>query len=100
MNEAAAQDFPDAADPASVPLERLSPAPEAPEALRTVAATGVAHHLRIDLVSTVKGSFAVVTSIYRLPGGMLLVLTENAWQPKHGEGAGGAGRAPRRRSGR
>lgn len=100
MNEAAAQDFPDASGPGSVPLDRLSPLPEMPDALRAVAATGVARHLRTDLVSTAKGSVAVVTSIYRLPDGMLLMLTENAWQPRHGEGAAGPSGARRRGSGR
>lgn len=67
-----------------------------PEALRAVADTGVGQHLRANLVSTTKGSVAIVTSVYRLPGAMLLVLTENAWQPAHGE----TGASAPRRSGR
>lgn len=51
-----------------------------PEALRTVAESGVARHLRADLVSMSRGSVAMVVSVYRLPDGMLLVLIENAWQ--------------------
>lgn len=51
-----------------------------PEALRSVAETGVARHVRADLVSTARGSVAMVVSVYRLPDGMLLVLVENAWQ--------------------
>lgn len=63
------------------------------EALRDVAATGLPRRLQVDLVSTVKGSVAIVTSIYRLPSGELLVLIENAWQAEHRER--GAPRSPR-----
>ena len=69
-----------------------------PEALREVAATGVARHLRTALVSTVKGSVAIVVSIYRLPEGALLVLAENAWRPAQGPTASGAPAHRRRRT--
>jgi hypothetical protein len=64
-------------------IDRLVPMAEAlgvPEALRSVAETGVARHLSADLVSMARGSVAMVVSVYRLPDGMLLVLIENAWQ--------------------
>lgn len=75
-------------------IDRFVPMAEAlgvPDALRSVAETGVARHLRADLVSTVRGSVAMVVSLYRLPDGMVLVLVENAWKmaernarPRHG----------------
>ena len=58
-----------------------------PEALAEVARTSQARHVQTGLVSTGAGSVAIVTSVYALPHGMLLMLTENAWQPKH-RGAG------------
>jgi hypothetical protein len=89
MNESASQDFSDrGSDAASgIPVEQAVPMAEmmgVPEALRAVADTGVARHLRTDLVSTSKGSLAIATSIYRLPDGKLLMVTENAWQAQHG----------------
>jgi hypothetical protein len=88
MNEAASQSAPEAVGggPGTL-IEQVVPMAAAmgvPEALRDVAKNGVARHLRADVVSTIKGSMGLVTSVYRLPDGMLLVLTENAWQ------AGGA----------
>ena len=82
MNEPAAQGLP---DPSAVgmPVDEAIPMVEAlgvPEALRTVASTGVAQQLSADIVSTVRGSVAMVLSIYRLPTGQLLILLENAWQ--------------------
>jgi hypothetical protein len=84
MNESAARDFPGRDDdpPAAVTIEEALPMTGVmgvPEAMRAVADTGVAQHLRIDVVSTARGSVALVASIYRLPDGHLLVLTENAW---------------------
>jgi hypothetical protein len=83
---------------ADVTIGQVLPMAEAmgvPEALREVADTGVARHLRTALVSTVKGSVAIVVSIYRVPDGALLVLAENAWRPAHG--ATGDGTSPHRR---
>jgi hypothetical protein len=89
-NEAASEGLPDRAGgsgPDSGPaLEEIVPMAQAlgaAEAMQAVADTGVAQHLQTDLVSTSRGSVAMVTSIYRLPGGMLLVLTENTWHPSH-----------------
>jgi hypothetical protein len=68
---------------AGLSVDRIVPMAEAlglPEALRAVAETGVARHLRADLVSMARGSVAMVVSVYRLPDGTLLVLIENAWQ--------------------
>ena len=95
MNESAAQDCSDGEGDfrAGVPLDEAVPMAEAlgaPEALRVVADTGIAQHLRTNLVSTSKGGLAIVTSVYRLPDGKLLMLTENAWQPGHGKTDGSA----------
>jgi len=75
-------------------IERFVPMAAAlgvPEALHSVADSGIARHLRADLVSMARGSVAMVVSVYRLPDGMLLVIIENAWQmaerklhPRHG----------------
>lgn len=97
MNESASRDLADrGVDSVSgVPIDEALPMTGAvgvPEAVRAVADTGVARHLRTDLVSTAKGSMVIATSIHRLPGGMLLVLTENAWQAGHRASGGGAAR--------
>lgn len=95
MNESAAQDLSDGG--LSVPgvtIEEALPLGETlgvPAALQSVAETGVVRHLRTNLVSTSKGSMTIATSVYRLPDGMVLVLTENAWQPLRSKaGADGA----------
>ena len=84
-NEAASDAAPGSVTgtPPETAVDRFVPMAEAlgvPEALRSVAETGVARHLRADLVSMARGSVAMVVSVYRLPDGMLLVLIENAWQ--------------------
>ncbi|HEY3317766.1 MAG TPA: hypothetical protein VGK50_05035 [Coriobacteriia bacterium] len=89
INESAAQDFSDRGGDGvcGLPAEEALPMTGAvgvPEAVRYVAETGVARHLRTGLVSTAKGSVAIVTSVYRLPDGRVLVLTENAWQAERG----------------
>jgi len=56
------------------------------DVLRDVAATGVSRNLKVDLVSTSKGAVAIVISIYRLPDGALMVVSENAWQAGRKEG--------------
>jgi hypothetical protein len=95
-NEAASEDVLGEAGGAlsGTSIGRLVPMAEAlgvPEALRSVADTGIARHLHADLVSMARGSVAMVVSVYRLPDGMLLVIIENAWQmaerkahPRHG----------------
>lgn len=102
MNEAARHDAPDVASDSmpGAPIDQAIPMAEMlglPAALRSVAKTGVAQHLRANLVSTTKGSVAIVTSVYRLPDGMLLVLTESAWQAAHGKADGSATRPSGRR---
>ena len=67
------------------------------EALSVVADTGVPRHLQADVVSTSKGSMALVVSIYRLPDGMLLVLSENAWRSDSGKAADARPQRSRRR---
>jgi hypothetical protein len=101
MNEAAAHSVErDPIDPASgVTIDRLVPMSDAlgvAAALREVADSGTPQHMQTDLVSTARGSVAIVISIYRMPEGALLMLMENAWQPHHGQPGGGA----RRRAGR
>ena len=101
-NEAASRDLPEGTDVSSAWLtaEQALPmtgATGVPEAVREVAETGVPRHLRTGLVSTPKGGLAIVTSVYRLPDGRVLVLTENAWQPTH---AKTEGTEARRRPGR
>ena len=100
LNESAMQTAADAGAGAPSTIEQVVPMAESlglPEALRHVSATGEPRHLQADLISTVRGSMAMVTSVYRLPDGMLLVVTENAWQSGRDEpGAPRHGR-PRRR---
>jgi hypothetical protein len=52
------------------------------EALREVRRTGVARHLRAEVVHTARGSVALAASVHRLPDGHLLVLLEHAWQAR------------------
>ncbi len=85
MNEAALQDVLDA-DHDSVsglPLDVAVPMAAmlgVPEALQAAAETGAPQHLQADLVSTARGSVAIVTSLYPVPGGNVLLLMEHAWQ--------------------
>lgn len=101
MNEAAAHSVAGHLnDSASgVAIDQLVPMAEElgmPAALRAAADSGASRHLQTDLVSTVRGSVAILISIYRLPHGELLVLMENAWQPRHVPPGDGT----RRRTGR
>lgn len=68
------------------------------EALAQVASTGVARHLRADVITTNKGSMGIVASVHRLPDGMLLVITEHAWQPAKTRSVTGAPGRPGRHS--
>jgi hypothetical protein len=102
-NDPAALDVAGAGVEHATPLtvERIVPMAQAMDvsaALRAVADSGVAQHLRADLVSTAQGRMAIVVSVFRLPDGMLLVLTENAWQAGHGRAGESAQRPARRRS--
>jgi hypothetical protein len=68
------------------------------ESIKSVAETGVPRHLRTNLVSTGRGDMAIATSVYRLPDGMVLVLSEHAWQPGKGRDTdGGLSKSGRRR---
>ena len=87
-------------DPAP-PIAEAVPMAEAlgvPEALADVARTGVARHLQADVITTHKGSMALVASVYRLPDGMLLVVSEHTWQPAKGRADASGTRRPGRRS--
>jgi hypothetical protein len=72
---------------------------EVPEALREVAETGIARHLRTDVIATTRASVALVVSIYRLPAGKLLLVAEHAVQAGRGRPHGGASRRPGRSRG-
>jgi hypothetical protein len=69
---------------------------DVPEALREVAETGAPRHLRADVVAMRRASLALVVSIYRLPGGKLLVIAEHAVQAGRGRRVGEAPRGLRR----
>jgi hypothetical protein len=81
-NESATVDMSsDAAAGEAVTLDRLVPVEGIMDAAHQVARSGRPAHLRTSLVSMSRGKIAVATSIYRLPDGTLLVLSEYAWQP-------------------
>lgn len=64
------------------PVAGVIPMAEAlgvPGALAAVAATGIPQHLRADVITTGKGSMALIVSVQRLPDGAVLVLAENSW---------------------
>lgn len=66
-----------------IPLEQAIPLPRdvgVAEALAAVAADGATRRLEASLVSSGRGRLLIVTSIHRLPDGMLLALTENTFQ--------------------
>ena len=65
------------------------------DAVRAVAETGVARHLEADLVSTSRGAVSLVVSVYRLPDGMVLVLSEQAWHVERRRTEGRGGQPPR-----
>ncbi len=88
LNEAAARDAglePGALSP-PVDLETAIPLAETlglPAALAEALRAGAPTHVRADLVSTSRGKVAIAGSVYPLPDGSLLVITEHAWQPGH-----------------
>ena len=87
LNESAAQALQEPVDLAkqTVTIEQIVPMASQlgmGQALCEVADTGEPRHLHTRLVSTAKGGIEIVISIYRVPDGALLVLMENAWQPK------------------
>ena len=79
----------DAAEPQrSLELAHAVPMSDAlglPDVVREVGQSGVARHLSANLVTTGRGAVAYMVSVYRLPDGAVLVLTEHAWHV--GEGA-------------
>lgn len=97
MNEPAASDHPESATPGEVRLDRLAPVDGLPEALREVAATGVPRHVSTALVSTHRGAMSVVVSVYRLPDGMLLVLSDSTFRLGRASRDDDAGTPPPRR---
>lgn len=103
MNESASAGFPDepVSSHAGPPIDQIVPAgPNASGAdtVRAVACSGVPQHLRADVVTTGKGSLSMVTSIYPMPDGTVLVLTENTWllDKEPHERPAGPGRTRRR----
>ena len=91
----------DAEEPLPLELAQAVPMSDTlglPDVVREVSQNGIARHLSANLVTTGKGAVAYVLSVYRLPDGAVLVLTEHAWHV--GEGAKsptGTRRSPRRR---
>jgi hypothetical protein len=83
MNEPAVASMePDKAATPGMPVSQALPEPEAsiiPGALRLVADTGETHHVHATLVSVARGSISATSSIYRLPDGSLLLLTERTF---------------------
>jgi hypothetical protein len=85
MTEAASAGASSDADGSSV-LGEAMPMAEilgVPGAVAAVLETGEPQHLRTDLVSTSKGAMALATSVYLLPDGVVMVVTENAWSARH-----------------
>ena len=100
MNEAAEADVPDldASAAGGLPVATAVPMAEmmgVTAVLSEVATDGEPRHLQTRLVATSKGGLAIVTSVYRLPDGKLLLLTDNAFQLAERASSGGV---PRRRS--
>jgi hypothetical protein len=84
LNESAAEDA--ESDTLPLPLARAVPMAEMlglPDALHAVAGDGMPRHLRTGLVSTHRGRMTIATSVYRLPHGSLLVVTEHGWEAAH-----------------
>ncbi|MBF4509697.1 MAG: hypothetical protein ISP10_04340 [Aeromicrobium sp.] len=101
MNDAATQALRARGIAPAVPLPvetamSVTEAPEVHAVLERVAATGASLDVRVDVVSTRRGSMEVVVSADRLPDGTVLVLVENAWR----FGRRGASRPPGHENGR
>lgn len=99
MNESAAEGAAQPDENGRLSVVQAVPVAEAmgvPAALAAVSADGVPRHLVADVVSMARGSITLATSVYQLPDGALLVVTENAWQASQSSSAGTARRAPRR----
>jgi hypothetical protein len=100
MNESARQEYVGPESPVGLPLAQAFPLADSlgvGEAVAQVAATGEARHLRTGLVSTSRGTLTIGSSMYRLPDGNVLLVTENAWQAERRKpGDDGVGRGGRR----
>lgn len=88
MNEAAAQSLLDRESGFSPGMNAeavvsMTGTQDVMRALQEVADTGEDRHLQVDLVSTGRGSVTITSSVYKLPGDMLLLLADNSWQVKH-----------------
>jgi len=99
MNEAAAAGASSPADDSSELTEAMPMAEMlgVPAAVGILLETGESQHLRTDLVSTSKGRMALATSVYLLPDGTVMVVTENAWSAKHEAREAQSGRRSGRR---
>lgn len=102
MNESASEDAEGGASSLAegMPLAEAMPLAEqlgVPQAVAAVVRSGETQHLRTGLVSTTRGSLVLATSVYLLPDGMVLVLTENAWQTGREPKGDGSAHKPHRR---
>ncbi|MGA1822038.1 MAG: hypothetical protein ACMUIG_05890 [Thermoplasmatota archaeon] len=87
MNEAASRDLPVHATSGSedIGIEcvlNLAKVMDLEEILKEVSRTGETRHLRTDLISSSRGKMSVVSSVYPLPDGNLLILSEIGWKAK------------------
>lgn len=86
MNDAAAEDLGvAAADAVGTPLSEglpLTGVLAIAEAAENALASGEPRHLSTDLVHTAQGSVKIVASVYPVPDRRVLVLVENAWEPR------------------
>lgn len=89
MNESAAAGVPDAVGNvgSGATVEQVAPIARemgVADAVRDLARTGVARHLRTSLVSTTRGRMVIVASIYRMPDGQVLLVMEQSWEARGG----------------
>jgi hypothetical protein len=87
MNEMASQDLPSefVGSYQGVDVEKAVPMAKALDLLKALSIasdSGESQHLRADLISSNRGKMSTVASVYRLPDGNLLLLTEIGWQLK------------------
>ncbi|MGA1792466.1 MAG: hypothetical protein ACMUHM_00790 [Thermoplasmatota archaeon] len=101
MNEAASHDLPPLNDTpiSELKLEEAIPMAKVmglPDALKIAVDTGAPQNLRTSLIPSARGTMSVVSSVYPLPDGKLLLLSELGWEAKPRD----KGRTERIRSGR
>ncbi|MGA1819610.1 MAG: hypothetical protein ACMUHU_01230 [Thermoplasmatota archaeon] len=87
MNEAASHDLPPLNDRPISELKLEEAVPMAKvmglsEALKKAVDTGAPQNLRTSLIPSARGTMSVVSSVYPLPDGKLLLLTELGWEGK------------------